>query len=130
MFLVIGPLASLGGSWLTSFIHSLTHLASQNTQTTRKRLRVNENYTQVIRITSQFLAFLIALWNHNPQIFQQVETSRKTNNLFLKLEKKTKDEYLEVIQGNLYHTIMNQLLKQANNNWQCKEFNARSKKRN
>ena len=71
MFLVIGPLASLGGSWLAS-----THLANQNTHTTRK-ISNKRKFTQVVRITSQFLAFLVALWNHNPQIFQQVETKKK-----------------------------------------------------
>src|SRR2546422_11572946 len=97
MFLVIGPLASFNGSWLSSLAKvctmvdkvltkasfgfgegcspssTLLLILQQITQTTRRRLRVNENYTKVIRITSQFLAFLVALWKFNPQKLQQVE---------------------------------------------------------
>src|SRR3989441_12858739 len=61
------------------FSPSSTLLLILQTKTLKQqeKLRVKRKFTQVIRITSQFLAFLVALWNHNPQIFQQVETKKK-----------------------------------------------------
>src|SRR2546421_12713479 len=107
-----------------SFIHSFAHLATNNSNN-KKKVKGKRKFALKFKNYLSIPCFLgCTLEIQSTKTLTSLKR-QETNNLFLKLEKKTKDEYPEVIQGNLYHTSINQLLKQANNNWQCKEFKAR-----